>query len=175
MIFLYTKKYISGISVFIVYIIVDVFSVLSITLILSAAGKVKQIMFVSIGSLTLNVILNFIFYTIFGIVGPALATFVVTLIQGMIIIYFAGSTIHVKITHMFDFKYILIFIIELILSGILSYFLKRFLYYEDISHIIVFPFTYCLFCLTLLGLNYKRVLKNLKIINECKLETVRNE
>ena len=44
--FLYTAKYLSGIGIFITYILVDIFAVMNLTLLLSAAGKTKTIMFI---------------------------------------------------------------------------------------------------------------------------------
>lgn len=168
--FLYTEKYLSGIYIFIIYILVDIFSVLNITLILSAAGKTKKIMFVSLGVFGLNLVLNFAFYFMFGITGPALATFIVTIFQGLIILSLASRVIGVRIFKMFDFKYLIVFILELVIIGIVMYGLRTFLLNCGVPYMIILIFVYVTFCLLLGLLNFKRIFKNLHKINECKLE-----
>ena len=72
---LYSEKYLSGISVFRVYTLVLLLRCTYFGIILNAYGKTKMIFFSSIISLVLNCMLNPIFYTLFGMVGPAIATF----------------------------------------------------------------------------------------------------
>ena len=168
--FLYTEKYLSGIYIFIIYILVDIFSVLNITLILSAAGKTKKIMFVSLGVFGLNIALNFAFFFMFGIIGPALATLIVTIVQGVIILSLASKIIGVTKFKMFDFKYLIVFLIELGAFGILMYALRNILVKYNVPYMVVLISVYGLFCLILGLLNYKRIFKNLHTINECKME-----
>lgn len=168
--FLYTEKYLSGIYIFIIYILVDIFSVLNITLILSAAGKTKKIMFVSLGVFGLNIALNFAFFFMFGIIGPALATLIVTIVQGVIILSLASKIIGVTKFKMFDFKYLIVFLIELGVFGILMYALRNVLVKYNVPYMVVLISVYGLFCLILGLLNYKRIFKNLHTINECKME-----
>ena len=168
--FLYTEKYLSGIYIFIIYILVDIFSVLNITLILSAAGKTKKIMFVSLGVFGLNIALNFAFFFMFGIIGPALATLIVTIVQGVIILSLASKIIGVTKFKMFDFKYLIVFLIELGAFGILMYALRNILVKYNVPYMVVLISVYGLFCLILGLLNYKRIFKNLHTMNECKME-----
>lgn len=73
---LYSNKFLPGVSVFRVYNIVLLLRFTYFGMILNAAGKTKFIMYSSIGSLSLNVLLNFAFYKMFGFIGPAIATLV---------------------------------------------------------------------------------------------------
>jgi O-antigen/teichoic acid export membrane protein len=73
---LYSDKYLPGVDVFRVYSLVLLLRVTYFGMILNSIGKTKFIFYSSIISLFLNVMLNYIFYSIFGFVGPAVATFI---------------------------------------------------------------------------------------------------
>lgn len=76
MTFLYSEKYLAGVSIFRVYSLVLLLRVTYFGMILSATGKTKLILYSSIGTLLVNVILNYLFYLILGVIGPAIATFI---------------------------------------------------------------------------------------------------
>ena len=88
--------------VFIIYILVDVLSVLNITIILSAAGKTKTILFASIGTFFANIFLNIGSFFVFEEVGPALTTLLVTLVQGIVILSLGAREIKTNILKLFD-------------------------------------------------------------------------
>ncbi len=169
---LYTSKYISGLNVFSVYILVDIFRFLSITLILSASGKTKTIMYTSIVSLLLNIVLNVPFYFAFGIVGPALATLIVTMVNGFIVLSVSAREIKSKVLKMFDLKYLIIFLIETLSCAVIAYLLKKAMIYIGFNNIVVLFAIYGLYIIMLASLNLKRLLKDMNLINEYKLGSV---
>jgi O-antigen/teichoic acid export membrane protein len=73
---LYSNKYLPGVNVFRVYSLVLLLRVTYFGMILNSIGKTKFIFYSSIISLLLNIILNYVFYLIFGFIGPAIATFI---------------------------------------------------------------------------------------------------
>lgn len=73
---LYSDKYLPGVDVFRVYSLVLLLRVTYFGMILNSIGKTKFIFYSSIISLLLNIILNYVFYLIFGFIGPAIATFI---------------------------------------------------------------------------------------------------
>lgn len=73
--FLYSEKYLPGLSVFRVYTLVLVLRCTYFGMILNACGRSRQILWCSVLSLVANVVLNGIFYYLFGMIGPAIATF----------------------------------------------------------------------------------------------------
>lgn len=106
---LYSDKYINGVLIFSIYILVDLFRFTNITLVLCAAGKTKKLMLLGFGSLIVNAILNIILYKALSITGPAIATLVVTVLTGVLMLYFSAAILNTRISGFFDFKYLMYF------------------------------------------------------------------
>ena len=165
---LYSEKYLSGLPVFMIYICVDIVRFLGITLILSAAGRSKILVVISAAALLANVALNFALYYLLGVVGPAIATLLVTFVMGIVILIFSAKTLHAKIGAFFHKKYILLFTGELILNIALWSVI-----HEMLSHRIHYFLALCItaggFALVMGALNVKRLMKCLKDIGKYKL------
>lgn len=73
---LYSEKYLPGVPVFRVYSLVLLLRCTYWGLILNSIGKTKLIFYSSVASLLLNVVLNYAMYLVFGMAGPAIATFI---------------------------------------------------------------------------------------------------
>lgn len=73
---LYSTKYIDGSDVFRVYSLVLLLRVTYFGMILNSLGKTEFIFYSSILSLLLNVVLSLILLRFFGLIGPAIATFI---------------------------------------------------------------------------------------------------
>lgn len=73
---LYSEKYLPGANIFRIYSLTLIFRCTYFGMILNACGKTKQILYCSVAALTLNLILNPLFFQIFGIIGPAIATLI---------------------------------------------------------------------------------------------------
>lgn len=71
---LYDEKYVSGLYVFIVYLLVDIVRFANISLIYSSTGKSAQLLSIAIQTLVINVVVAIGLYYWIGILGPALAT-----------------------------------------------------------------------------------------------------
>ncbi len=171
--FLYTEKYTTqsfSIIVFIIYIFVDIMSVLNITLILSAAGKTKTIMLASVGTFVVNMILNILLFFAMKEVGPALSTLIVTIGQGIILLSLGAKELKTNIIRMFDVKYLLSFVIQLAICSLLAMVLRNLMVANNIHYTIVIFVVYAFFVGTLLLINVKRLFKNFKIVNSCKAD-----
>ena len=171
--FLYTEKYASydfGVYVFIIYILVDVLSVLNITIILSAAGKTKTILFASLGTFFANIFLNIGSFFVFKEVGPALATLLVTLVQGIVILSLGAREIKTNILKLFDKKYLLFFLLQTAGCFLLVSLLRNFAVQKGLPYLVILFGGYGIFVGTLFLFNGKRLLKNLRTINKSKIE-----
>ena len=73
---LYSEKYLSGQPVFIIFAIVLIARITYFGMMLKARGEARSILYCSVATLVLNVILNLVFQYFFGIVGFALGTLV---------------------------------------------------------------------------------------------------
>ena len=169
--FLYTNKYTSAsfsVPVFVMYILVDVVSVLNITLILSAAGKTKSILFTSIGSLILNIVLSIFLFFAFMEIGPALATLLVTIVQGVVLLSLGSRVLKTNLIKMYDWKYLSIFLVQLAAVMFLAYVLRNVLIYAQVHYLIILFVVYFVFVSLMLIFNLRRLTQNLRIINSCK-------
>ena len=72
---LYSEKYLPGLPVFRVYTLVLLLRCTYFGIVLNAMGKTKDIFYAGLASLALNAVMNPIMYLVFGMTGPALATF----------------------------------------------------------------------------------------------------
>lgn len=77
---LYSSKYLPGVNVFRVYTLNLLLRITYFGIILNASGKTKKILWCSILSMVLNAVLNPLFYYFFGMIGPAVATFIAILV-----------------------------------------------------------------------------------------------
>ncbi len=170
---LYTEKYIAydfSVPVFIIYTIVDILNVLNITLILSAAGKTKTIMYASIGSFVANIVLNISLFFAFQEVGTALATLIVTLMQGIVILSFSAKEVKSNIFKFFDWKYLIFFLAQIVCFSALSVLLRNFLSAKGVHYFIIIVLVFGAFAGVTALINLRRLLRNLNTINQSKIQ-----
>lgn len=117
--FLYGEKYLAGITVFDIYVLVDMMNFISFSIVLGAKGKTKILMIVSAMSLVINLGINYIFYDFFGFVGPAIATVIVVLITNYILLRISAKVFETTIRHLFDWKHVTLVIVELLSIGLI--------------------------------------------------------
>ena len=117
---LYSEKYLSGLPVFRIYIISDIFHFASITLILTASGRTRLLMRLGFLGLGAKRVLNILLYRLLGITGPALATLLVSLGLGGAILHYSARELHTTIRGLFDCRFLLRFAAECI-GGVLLF------------------------------------------------------
>ena len=122
--FLYSSKYIVGKSIFILYLFDSMIRFACFHLVLTAKGHSKDIMIYSFVSLIANLLLNIVLYPILGLMGPAVATVLVTLTYTFLIIRKTILVAGIKFMHVVNLKEIACFIGELIVFGAVFSFLK---------------------------------------------------
>jgi O-antigen/teichoic acid export membrane protein len=109
---LYSDKYLEGLEVFKISSIKILLQATNYAIILIALGKTKYIFYSSILALILNVILNYLFYLLFGLKGFAIATLLSTTIVALIQLYY--SSIKLKMSFIAIFPWREIYFITLI-------------------------------------------------------------
>ena len=168
MLFLYDEKYLTGLPVFIVYLIVDMIRFANVTTILSGAGKTKVLMIVSVTTMVLNGIFNIVGYKLLGILGPALVTLLLTVGMTIALLHFGAKEIRTKVIDLFDFKEISIIGVEIIIVGSLVYWLSTIMTAKQIPYAIVLILCYGVYILILGLLNYRRALHCYRKLNAYK-------
>lgn len=168
MLLLYSDKYLSGLSIFIVYIMVDMIRFANVAVILRAKGKTKDLMYYSMGMLVANFILNILFYQFFGMVGPAIATLLVTAVMNVCMLKQGANIMHCTIFDLFEGRRFSLFLLELLGAGAIAYGIKWILTGWNLHYIAILFITYGCFGLMLLPLNGKNVLVSFKNMNTIK-------
>jgi O-antigen/teichoic acid export membrane protein len=117
---LYSSKYLPGVGVFRIYSFVLLLRVTYFGIILNSLGKTRFILYSSILSLVLNILLNYSFYLMFGFTGPALATFTSMLLVLMLQLLTTSKVVNISFSKIFPWKKILyITFINVIMIGAL--------------------------------------------------------
>lgn len=122
---LYSEKYLPGANIFRIYGLVLLWRTTYFGMILNVTGHSKKIMYSSIFSLILNLILNYTFYFLFGMIGPAISTFLSVGIVNVSQLIFSSKIVKVPMKCIFPWKNLMkIFIINLIMTFIMAVLMK---------------------------------------------------
>lgn len=168
MIFLYDEKFLPGLAIFVIYLLVDMIKFANTSLILTATGKTKILMYCSISSLAINLILNVITFKIFGIIGPALTTLFVTLGLTVTLLKCGAKELGCRITNFFDMKELSNVTMQLLIIGIICYVLKISIKDYVNSTTITLFIVYGIFIGIVSLLNIKKIMNALRDISACK-------
>lgn len=101
MVVLYSEKYLPGSNVFRIYGLVLLWRTTYFGMILNVTGHTKEIMYSSVFSLFLNMILNYPFFYIWGMTGPAIATFLSVGIVNIGQLVFSSKILNVSVRDIF--------------------------------------------------------------------------
>lgn len=124
---LYSEKYLGGTSVFRVYTIVLLFRCTYWGMMLNATGDTKMILYSSIGTLGLNFSLNYLFYNLFGFIGPAIATLISTLTMTVYQLVHTCKKIETKLLQVGPWKNCFIYLMLNIILGVAMHIVKAFI------------------------------------------------
>lgn len=167
--FLYSDKYLSGTTVFMLYVVDSMIKFASMHLILTAAGKAKSLMTYSLVCLAFNTILNIVFYRWLGLIGTALATLLVSLLYTLLVLGKSIKTLDTRWRDIFDLRDMLVFSAGLVASAIVCYFGNRLLLQLGIHRFVVMIFICGAYCSINFVINFKKITRALKSINSMKM------
>lgn len=168
MVLLYDEKYLEGLPVFVLYLVVDMIRFANVTTILSGAGKTKILMTISIITLICNSILNVLGYKMMGMIGPAFVTLLLTIFMTLALLHFGAKEIHTKIEKLFDFKEIGKIVVEIMLVGVVVYFISVYLNSLRKCNLMIFSTCYGIYLIIMGVMNYKKIISYLKSLNKFK-------
>lgn len=101
---LYGAKYIEGKIIFVLYTLVDVVKFAGVTIVLTAKGYTKKLMGISFVALVSNAVLNVLFYWLFGLLGPAIATVIVTLGTTVWLLFVSMKVLQARLSNLLSWK-----------------------------------------------------------------------
>lgn len=131
--------------------------------------QTKELIIYSGSAVLLNLVLNIWFFNIWGIVGPAISTVIITCMLSVIMLFRSGQLLKTRVSELINVKQMLTILVEIIICGIIAYQIQiRFM--DRFSSIITFCLTFVIYGTPLLLLNFKRVLALLKGINSVKMQ-----
>lgn len=105
---LYSEKYLPGVGVFRVYSLVLLFRITHFGMMLNASGRTKLILYSSIITLIVNVVLDYILYQIIGILGPAIATLISISAAGIVQLIATSRMTGIPFIEVFPWRRIII-------------------------------------------------------------------
>lgn len=105
---LYSSKYLPGLDVFRIYVLIMLIRSTSFGMLLIASGKTRLVMFNSVFVLIANVGLNFLFYFFFGFIGPAIASVCASVLEMSVLVLFTSKHFRVRVRDMIPFKTIIV-------------------------------------------------------------------
>lgn len=162
---LYSNKYLEGWKVFCIYIVVDLLRFTNITMVLSAAGKTGRLMLFALGAVALNVLLNCLLFQLWGLEGLAMATLITTLVMGLFIMASGAKELGCGFWKLFDWKYLSLFFAENMVLLFLLYRVQMWLENRDVHYFVILLLICGSYCLIMLALNGKRLLRRMKHVN----------
>lgn len=155
---LYSEKYLTGVPVFRVYVLLILLKVTYFGIVLNAVGKTRLIMISSIIALVLNVIFNLVLPMFFGIIGFAIATFLSTLIVLLMQLYFTAKEVAIPFSEVFPWGNVMLITVINAIMGIGTFIIYQILkIYLNIYIVIALT-------VTIIGLLYFIIMKK-KMIN----------
>lgn len=98
---LYSEKYAAGAVVFMVYSCALLMKTTYFGMILNATGKTNFVLYSSVASLAINILLNTLLMNLLGIVGPAIATVVSMMICGLAQLLYSCRILKVRFRSLF--------------------------------------------------------------------------
>lgn len=162
---LYSQKYLHGVGVFCVYILVDMLLFTNITLILSAAGKTRTLMVLGVSALAVNAALNAVLYHWLGMIGPAIATLAVTGVTGLVMLQLNARTLQTRLRELFALPGLALFTAECVAVFLGATVLRKWLEQrlDNYFPVLILVGAFAGGCMVLL--QGKRILKAMKTVN----------
>lgn len=167
--FLYGEKYLPGTTIFMLYICVDIVRIFNISTVLSAKGWANKLMFISIGSVALNLVLNYVAYWTIGFIGPALATVVCATASAVVTCYISGKALGTRFTKLLNLKEVGTFALGLVATCGVSILLRNWLRSMDVAYFTILVSVGFFFIATMVLINIKTMLGLFRKMNAFRL------
>lgn len=168
MLILYDKKYLSGLGIFVMYLIVDMLKFANVSLIFAAKAKNKELIFYSGSALVMNWILNIVLYKAIGFSGPAVATVIVTFLLSAVMLFRSGKLLDCSVARLLNIKRGALLLAECIVCAFAVHSLGNAFIHTQ-NAVLRFVVMYGVYGIVVGLLNVKYVLKLLKNINNIKM------
>lgn len=165
----YSAKYATpeGINVFRIYTSILLLRFTYWGIVLNATGKTKLILYSSILSMLLNLIGNVAMYHAFGFIGPAISTFVVTVVIAFAQLHYTCKVLDCSVRRVFPWKRMCILLGETVGLGV-TFFVIRYVFLANLTGFIAIGASIALggcWAILFVLLNFKKLLLSWKNLN----------
>ena len=162
---LYGEKYVCGQMIFVLYTLVDMVKFANISLVLSAKGKTKTLMRISLAMLVVNAGLNILLYDLIGFAGPAVATVLTTLMVTLVLLYESARIMESSIGEIIDWILLRKVLCGILAMGTICMGLRRCMEGWGIHFFWILLTVGVLFCGSMLLFNRKEIRSTFHILN----------
>lgn len=169
-IFLFGEKYLPGLAVFVLYLMVDMIKFVNLSLVLSAKGWTRILMVISLVSLGMNYVLNLLFYKVFGFIGPAAASVLVSVLTTCVLCHYSAKALEARFSQLINWKEILLITSELLILALPCVILRDLLRNQGFGTLLIIIIVGAAYIGTIMLLNYKRIFGLLRSMNMHKIE-----
>ena len=171
--FFYSKEYVIGVPIFIIYIFDGMIHFASMHLVIAANGDSNYLMKKSFVLMIVNIVFSIVLYKILlvinlALIGPAIATLFTSIIYIFILINKSAKIMEIKIRKFLPIKKMIIYLIKLSIVGIVFYFFKTILKSLNIHWLLVLIIISSGFYIVVLMINFKEFKRLFSEINQIK-------
>lgn len=170
--FLYSKDYLPGKSVFLLYNFVEMMKFANVTIVISAVGKTKMLMAISAITMAGNLIVSVLLYQWFGFAGPAIGTLIITGLTVITLFILSARILKTSFSKLIDITFLIGYTVKAGISAAAALALKLLLLEGRAHQIIVLFAVSGTYCLAMLLLNMKQIRNCLALVDHIPEETV---
>ncbi len=164
---LYDSKYLPGLAVFIIYLLVDFSRFANVAMLYSLVGKTKQLLYIVLFSFFLNAIGAIVLYKLVGLTGPAIATLICMCISYFFYMHGSRAIINVSVFKLIRVRRWIPIAIECCLIGYICKYAGDTFFYSW-SPVLRFILLYGLSLLIVSFINKSEILRIIRSINKAK-------
>ena len=161
---LYGTKYVVGLSIFIIYLLVTLVKFANFSFIFSCAGQTKTILNISLIALVSNAILSLVLYYIIGVVGCALATLLVSIFVSFYYLLKTRAILNTSFSQLMDFRAQIRVILYSVPIAIILYLFNTI--FDEVSYILRLIFSYGTYVIMLIVINRVQLKRYLIELNK---------
>ena len=165
---LYGARYLPGYTVFCLYLVTTMVRFASLSLILSAAGRTKALMVISLTAVVLNAVLCVVLYALMGFVGPAVASVAVNVGMTAVLIRLSLKEMDGGLATAFDAGALGLYSLSTLAAALGGWALRRALVALGLPALVITVLVMCAVSATVLLLNIKSLTASLRALNSMK-------
>lgn len=166
--FLYGDKYLPGTGAFVVYIIYDIVQFANISLILSARGKTKTLIWIALALLGSTLVLTYALTLWLGLLGASFATLLSSLLTLSFLLSQSLREIDARLWDVFEIRTLLVFLAKAALLSTFTVVIARLVGRYVNSTVLHLLIVYPMFVFASVVLNYKTLVSRMKELNQLR-------